>query len=130
MLTPELSADALLRVETLALAHAGDAVYDLAVRTYLCARGVATVRKLHRETVRRVSAAAQAARAEALLPRLTEPETAVYLRGRNTAVNTVPKTATREEYAAATGLEALLGWLYLSGRRERLEELLEVLVDG
>ena len=123
-----LTSQNLHTMETLALAHVGDAVYDLAVRGYLAEKPVLTARVLHRETVRRVSAHAQAARTEALLPLLTDEERGVYLRGRNAQVNTLPKAATREEYGMATGVETLVGWLFLSGAHARLGELFEVLL--
>ena len=128
ILNPVLSEQNLHTLETLALAHVGDAVYDLAVRGYLVRTNLLTARALHRETVRRVSARAQAASMKRLLPLLTEGERAVYQRGRNTEVNTLPKAASREEYGMATGLEALIGWLFLSGARDRLNEVFEVLL--
>ena len=68
-------------------------------------------------------ASAQAEAVEKLLPLLTEEERAVYLRGRNTRVHSVPKNAELGQYHAATGLECLFGWLYLSGRHQRINEL-------
>ena len=82
-----------------------------------------TVQKLHKETVARVCAPAQAAFVGRIMPHLTEEETAVYKRGRNAHVSNIPKNATASEYGKATGLEALFGWLYLKGQTERVEEL-------
>ena len=70
-----------------------------------------------------MNAAAQARAAEKIFPVLTDEERSVYKRGRNAKVNSVPHHAEIAQYHAATGLEALFGWLYLLGRRERLEEL-------
>ena len=111
------------KLSILALAHVGDAVYELLVRTLLAERGVATALQLHRETVARVKAPAQAKAAAVILPHLTEAEHDVYRRGRNSHVNSVPHAASKAEYHAATGLEAVFGWLYLAGERERIREL-------
>ena len=80
-------------------------------------------RKLHRATVERVCAPAQARRVDRMLPLLSEQELTYYKRGRNAHVHQIPKNATREQYAKATGLECLFGALYLAGRVERLNEL-------
>ena len=111
------------KLSILALAHVGDAVYELLVRTLLAERGIATVVQLHRETVARVKAPAQARAAAVMLPLLTEEEHAVYRRGRNSHVNSVPHGATKAEYHAATALEAVFGYLWLRGERERIHEL-------
>lgn len=110
-------------MSALALAHMGDAVFELLVRRSLCAGGKTVNGKLHKETVARVCAPAQAVFVGRLLPHLTEEETAVYKRGRNAHVSNIPKNATAAEYGKATGLEALFGWLYLSGQTERVEAL-------
>lgn len=120
---PEMTTEQVGALSTLALAHIGDAVYELMMRTALCEAGLTAVTDLHRETVRRVNAPAQAKAAEKLLPALTDAERAVYKRGRNAKVNSVPQHADVSEYHAATGLEALFGWLYLQGRTQRLREL-------
>ena len=109
-------------------AHIGDAVYELMVRTWLCTNGTSTAKNLHKKAVTFVSAKAQAAAAEAVLPKLNEEELAVYKRGRNTHLSSVPKGSTHEEYHAATGVEALFGYLYLSGRIDRLNELFGVVL--
>ena len=107
----------------LGLAHIGDAVYELLTRTRLCGLGVTKVSELHRMTVATVNAPAQAEAAQRILPKLTEEEAAIYRRGRNTKVNSVPQKADIAQYHAATGLEALFGWLYLLGRLDRIGEL-------
>ena len=117
--------DEILGMSNLALAHLGDAVYELMVRSYLCTHGVPTSKKLHQATISYVSAPAQARAAGQILPLLTEEEENVFRRGRNAHFAAVPQHATREEYRTATGLEALFGWLYLNGRRERLCELFD-----
>ena len=110
-------------MSALALAHMGDAVYELLARRELCRAGGLTAGDLHRQTIQIVSAAAQAEAARRLLPFLTETESAVYRRGRNSHSHAAPKSVTAVEYHAATGLEALFGWLYLCGRTERLSAL-------
>lgn len=84
--------------------------------------------KLHRETVKRVCAPAQARAVEKLMPHLTEEEHAVYKRGRNAKVNSVPKNAQLSDYHAATGLETLFGWLWLRGNKDRISELFDLIV--
>ena len=111
------------QISALGLAHCGDAVFELLVRTWLCANGGVKAKSLHRETVRYVSAPAQAARVDRMLPLLTEEEQDLYRRGRNAHVHGVPKNATHEQYSKATGLECLFGSLYLLGRRDRINEL-------
>ena len=111
------------QISALGLAHCGDAVFELLVRSFLCASGKALNGNLHRATVDLVCAPAQAARAERMLPLLTEEELAFYKRGRNAHVHQVPKNATYAQYARATGLECLFGALYLTGQLDRLNEL-------
>ena len=115
-------------ISNLGLAHVGDAVYELLVRTYLCAHGKATGKGLHRATVELVRAPAQAAAAEKILPLLTEEEQAVFRRGRNANVHSIPQNASRAQYQQATALESLIGWLYLRGERSRIEELFCVMM--
>ena len=107
----------------LGLAHIGDGVYELLVRTWLCGKGNKTVLKLHKDTVELVKAPTQAKFAEKLKPMLTEEEQDYFRRGKNTHTHGAPKSATPKEYALATGLETLFGALYLLGRRDRLNEL-------
>ena len=120
---PVMTEDELRTISAIGLAHVGDAVFEILVRTWLCAHGGVKVKQLHRETVRFVSAPAQAARMDRMLPLLTEEEQEFYRRGRNAHVHGVPKNATHEQYSKATGLECLFGSLYLLGRRERINEL-------
>lgn len=110
-------------ISNLGLAHLGDAVYELMVRSWLCLHGKATAKGLHRAAVHYVAAPAQAQRVKNILPMLTEEEQAVFRRGRNASPHSIPQNASREEYATATALEALFGWLYLNGENDRLNEL-------
>lgn len=111
------------------LALVGDGVFELLVRTYLCTRGDQTVLKLHRDTVSMVNAATQAKYADRLKSHLTEEEYAYYRRGKNAHTHAAPKSATKAEYAKATGLEALFGALYLLGHTQRLNELFQILME-
>ena len=117
------SPDEIRAVSSLGLAHLGDGVFELMVRSWLVLQGKATSRGLHKATVHFVAAPAQAAMAKKLEGVLTEEEQDVFRRGRNTSPHTIPKAASREEYQTATALEALFGYLYLQGRTERLNEL-------
>ena len=122
---PKAQVDA---ISNLGLAHVGDGVYELLCRSWLCVHGDQTVKTLHRDTIALVKATKQAEFAEKLLPLLTEEEHAWFRRGKNAHIS-VPKSATREQYALATGLEALFGALYLSGRKDRLNELFAALME-
>lgn len=108
----------------LALAFVGDGVYSLMVRERLLSEANRPVNDLHRLAVRDVRAEAQSAAMDRLLPVLTEQEEAVFKRGRN--AHTARSGA---DYHRATGLEALFGWLYLSGRIDRVRELFALCVD-
>lgn len=127
--SPQMSEQEVNRISMLGLAHVGDGVYELLIRTMLCTQGHSAVGELHRLTVAQVKAPAQARAMEKLLPLLTEEELALYKRGRNAHVHGVPQGAKVGEYHAATGLEALFGWLYLLGRGERIQELFAALME-
>ncbi len=118
------------KISMLGLAHVGDAVYELLYRSKLCTDGHTAVAEMHRMTVAFVRAEAQAEAAAKLLPVLTQDETSVFKRGRNAKVNSVPHNADIGQYHAATGLEALFGWLYLLGRTERINELFNIITGG
>ena len=124
-----LDGSQLQSISSIGLAHLGDAVYELLVRSWLCAHGRATGRGLHQAAVRLVCAESQALRAERILPLLTEEEAAVFRRGRNAQVHTVPGHASRAQYGEATALEALLGWLYLQGKTERINQLFCIMME-
>ena len=125
---PQMSEQDANKISMLGLAHIGDGVYELLVRTMLCTQGHAAVGELHRLTVSHVKAPAQAKAMEKLLPRLSEEELALYKRGRNAHVHGVPQGASVGEYHAATGLEALFGWLYVSGSTQRISDLFEIIM--
>ena len=116
-------------ISNLGLAHMGDCVFEILCRGYLCAKGEKTVDKLHKDTIQMVKATSQAAFVDKLLPLRTEEELSYYRRGKNAHVHAVPKSATPAEYAKATGLEALFGALYLTGKKERINELFHLVME-
>ena len=120
---PNMQNDDLRAISSIGLAHMGDAVFEILVRTWLCTHGKATGKGLHRATIEIVCAESQATRGEKILPELTDQEMAVYKRGRNAQVHSIPPHASRAQYAAATALESLFGWLWLHGERERINDL-------
>lgn len=126
---PQMELCDINNISMLGLAHIGDGVYELLTRTMLCSDGNKKVTELHKKSVAIVNAPAQAAAMERLLPHLTADELAIYKRGRNAKVNSVPQKADIGQYHAATGLEALFGWLYLQGRTERINDLYSVCVE-
>ncbi len=126
---PEMDSRDISAISSIGLAHLGDAVYEILVRTMLITDGRTTGTHLHQDTTALVCAQAQAEAAEKILPHLTEEETAIYRRGRNADVKTIPKNATHAQYARATGLEALFGALYLLGRQARILELFSCILE-
>ena len=110
----------------LQMAYIGDTVHDLYVRSMLLSRGM-PVGKMHRQAIRMVSAFAQARMLEAIEAELTDQEADAARRGRNAqAKHAAPKNADPADYAHATGLEALWGYLYLSGQTARLDTLIRL----
>ena len=107
----------------LALAFVGDAVYSLLIRTRLLCEQERTVNHLHKRAADEVKAEAQKELMTRILPLLTEEETTVYKRGRNANSHTVAKHASVTDYRIATGFEALIGFLFLEGRTDRIMEL-------
>lgn len=110
-------------VSTSALAYLGDSVLEVCVRRHLVERGLATSAHLNSEALKYVRASAQAEAVKRIIPILTEEEAAVFRRGRNVGHTNTPKSASVSEYRMATGMEALFGYLYLSGAHERIDEL-------
>ena len=126
---PKMELRDINNISMLGLAHIGDGVYELLTRTMLCSDGNKKATELHKKCVAIVNAPAQAAAMERLMPHLTADELALYKRGRNAKVNSVPHKADIGQYHAATGLEALFGWLYLQGMTERINELYAICVE-
>ncbi len=129
-MAPKLDEAAIGAISAAGLAHVGDAVLELMVRTWLCQQGKATSGGLHRASVQYVNAAAQAAAMDKLLPELTEEENQLYHRGRNAHTHAAPKGVSPGQYARATGMEALFGGLYLAGKRARVNELFALMMEG
>lgn len=126
---PHMTQQEVNKLSMLALAHVGDGIYELLFRTKLCLEGHSNVSSLHKLTVANVNAVAQAKAVEKIIPFLDSDELAVYKRGRNTKVNSVPHNANIGQYHAATGLEALFGWLYLQGKSERIKALFTIITE-
>ena len=113
----------------LALAFIGDGIFDLIIRTLVVGTGNTKASQLHKRTSQMVKAPAQSQMVETILPLLTEEEEAVYRRGRNAKSPTMAKNATMAEYRRATGLEALMGYLYLNNQFERIVELIKTAIN-
>ncbi len=113
-------------VSTAALAYFGDSVIELLVRRRLVEQGFTSSKSLNTHARAFVSAPAQAAAMERLLPHLTDEEAAVFRRGRNLGHSATPRNATVAEYRSATGMEALFGYLHLTGNEARTEVLFEL----
>ena len=111
------------------LAFIGDCIYEILVREALVCEANRPVNELHRESVKYVSAKAQTEAYAKIKDMLTEEETAQFKRGRNAKVGHSPKSATDAEYHTATGIEALFGYLYLSGKTERIKQLFAAITD-
>ena len=114
----------------LSLAFLGDSVYEMFIRTKILSNGNRPTNELHKIAVGYVKAKAQAGAAHKIFDMLTEEETTIYKRGRNTNIHTVPKNADMADYRHATALETLIGYLYLKGDNERLLTLLNVAFDS
>lgn len=113
----------------LTLAYIGDGIYDLVIRSIVVGKGNTKASQLHRRTSKLVKASAQSAMMETLLPVLDEEEADIFRRGRNAKSSTMAKNATMSDYRRATGFEALMGYLYLTNRFERIVELVKVALE-
>ena len=109
----------------LTLAYIGDAIYEVVIRTIIVEKGNAPVNKLHHKASSLVKATAQKEPMEIILPLLSSEEEAVFKRGRNAKSYTSAKNASIIDYRIATGFEALMGYLYLTGKNERMLELIK-----
>ena len=110
----------------LTLAYVGDAVYELIIRSLLTGKGNAQVNRLHKRASALVNAGAQSDLLERIREELTEEELHVFRRGRNANSATMAKHAKMTYYRKATGFEALMGWLYLTGQTERMLTLIRL----
>ena len=120
-----ITAPDLRQVPVLTLAYVGDSAYDLILRTYFAETTMLHGKPLHGKVQAYVTARSQAKIADGLQEVLTEEEAAIYRRGKNAHPETVSKHASLTEYHKATGLEALIGYLYLSGQTERAVSLVK-----
>ena len=120
----DISAQDMRNYSPLTLAYIGDGVYDLIIRTLVVEKANRPANVLHKTTAEYVKAAAQAKIIMAIKDELTEDEAEVFKRGRNAKPYTVAKNASRADYHKATGFEALMGYLYLAGRHERMLSLI------
>ena len=111
------------------LAYLGDTVYDLYVRTALVKQFCLHVNELNAKAAAIVNARAQALASDRLAALLTPQETEIFRRGRNAKVGSVPKNMSVADYHKATGLEALMGYLFLTGQHERLEQLMRSVLE-
>lgn len=108
------------------LAYIGDCVYELVIRTLIMDQGNQAVNTMNKRKVSLVKAETQALMANAIQDRLTEEEQSVYRRGKNAKTNTMSKSSTASEYHQATGMEALIGYLYLTGQQTRLLQVMKM----
>jgi len=109
-------------------AYAGDCVYELFIRTHLINNSNAKPHKLHLETIKYVKAESQANILDKIFGKLSEEEQEIFKRGRNTENHHLPKNGNVADYSKATGFEALIGYLYLMKKDERLKEILELCI--
>lgn len=113
-------------IPTLALAYLGDSVIELLVRDMLVTKGLCHPKDLNKASRDFVTLESQSNAVENILPMLTEEETAMFKRGRNSKPHSVPKHGDRIQYLRATGLEVLFGYLYKSGQLDRMNELFKI----
>lgn len=113
----------------LGLAYIGDAIYEIVIRTFVLSEGNMSVNKYHKKSSSMVKASAQVEMFGKIEAFLSEEEMAVYKRGRNAKSGTVAKNASMMDYRKATGVEALMGYLYLKGQMERIIEIIRIGFD-
>lgn len=114
----------------LQLAYVGDAVYEVFIRTFLLGDKKLSVNDLHKKAIGYVKAEAQSNIIHKIMDKLTEEEVSIVKRGRNTKSGTVPKNANITDYRYATGFEALIGYLYLLNRQDRINEIFKMAIEN
>ncbi|KAB3532398.1 Mini-ribonuclease 3 [Alkaliphilus serpentinus] len=127
--TPDKDEKEVKMMAPLVLAYMGDSIFEVYIRNYVISRGNFSVHQLHKQATKYVKAKAQATIVHALEKELNEEEWAIVKKGRNQKSATVPKNAELIDYKYATGFEALLGYLYYTGKIQRLKELMEKSID-
>ena len=125
-----LEPEAARQLSPLVLAYIGDTVFDLYVRTSLVLKRRGNAGALHRQSVAFVNARAQAQLARRIFENLDADEKDIFMRGRNAKSATVPKNMSIADYRQATALEAVLGYLYLTGHNEKMEDILKEALDA
>ena len=113
----------------LTLAYIGDGIYEIVVRTIIVDEANRQVNKIHKASSQLVKAQSQAKMIHLIMDMLTEEEKSIYKRGRNAKAVTRAKNASMSDYRVATGFEALMGWLYLSGQSDRMMELMKTAIE-
>ena len=114
----------------LQMAYIGDAVYEVYIRSYLVSKYKKNVNEMHKLSVKFVKASAQSHLLEVIEPFLTEEESNIVRRGRNTKTNHVPKNAQVIDYRRATAFEALIGYLHLTKNYERVHEIIKIIIES
>lgn len=109
----------------LTLAYIGDGIYEIVIRTVIVDEANRQVNKIHKAASNLVKAGTQAKMIHYIMDDLTDAELTIYKRGRNAKAVTRAKNASMSEYRTATGFEALMGWLYLTGQSERMMKLIK-----
>ena len=112
----------------LTLAYLGDAIYEVYIREFLLEKGYTKVDKLHKEAILFTSAKGQKKALDKIYDALTENEVSIFKRGRNANTDRKPRNTDLATYKQATGFEALIGFLYLDNQKERLEELMQIII--
>ncbi len=125
----QLSVREAMQYSPLALAFMGDCVYEQLIREHVVLQANTAVSKLHSATTKKVCAVYQSRAYDVILPHLDETEESVLRRGRNATGCSAPKSANIIDYRRATAVECLFGFLHLTGRRERIEELIKIILS-
>jgi len=112
----------------LTLAYLGDAIYEVYIRESLLIKGFTKVEKLHNEAIKFTSAKGQKEALDKIFDDLSESEIQIFKRGRNANSDRKPKNTNLATYKQATGFEALIGFLYMNNEKERLEELINIII--
>jgi ribonuclease-3 family protein len=111
------------------LAYIGDAIYEVMIREMLIKKGYQKVDNLHKEAIKYTSAVGQKVAIDLIFDQLTEEEVAVFKRGRNANTDRKARNASLGDYKQATGFEALIGYLYLEKRQDRLTEIMSIIIN-
>jgi len=119
----------MIQLSGTALAYIGDSIHELRVREYLISKGLTKVDELHKNAIKFTSATGQSNSFDLIETGLSEQEVGVFKRGRNSESTRKPRNTTLAIYKKSTGFEALIGYLYLSNKSERIDELYNVIFD-